>query len=191
MQLLLFLCDGMKKWSFLIPGTMLLFLAAACNESTTPSNVFDPVKQAAADEEKLQAWLTQRGLKDSVARTSSGLYYRIVKSLPDSVAAGPDSLIPNPAKKPVIARRRVFVRYEGRLLNDSLFDSNLKSATGFSFFPGEGSTIKAWEEGVLKFHQGDEGYLYAPSGLGYANINQSKIPANSCLVFFIRITGVE
>ncbi len=187
----MFLCKGMKTLIFLIAASGLLFLTSACTDNTATSNVFDPVKQAAADEEKLQAWFVQKGIKDSVFKTSSGLYYRITKTLPDSILAGPDSMIANPEKKSIVNGRRVFVRYEGRLLNDSIFDSNLKSATGFSFFPGEGSTIKAWEEGVLKFRQGDEGYLYAPSGLGYGNINQNKIPANSCLVFFIRISRVE
>jgi FKBP-type peptidyl-prolyl cis-trans isomerase len=109
----------------------------------------------------------------------------------DSIPAGPDSLIPNPSKKPVAGATRAYVRYEGRLLNDSLFDSNLKAASAFSFFPGNGSTIKAWEEGLLKFHEGEEGYLYAPSGLAYGNSSQFKIPANSCLRFYIRVSRVE
>ena len=187
----LFFCIPMRFRLF-TPGFLLLFvLAFACTDSSTTSNVFDPAKQALADEQTLQTWLTERGLKDSVTKTSSGLYYRISKVVPDSILAGPDSLIPNPDKKPVLPGRKVFVRYEGRLLNDSLFDSNLKSANGFSFYPGAGTTIKAWEEGLLKFHQGEEGYLYAPSGLGYGNISQFKIPANSCLRFFIRVSRVE
>ena len=170
---------------------IIVFAAVSCTDSGTTSNVFDPVKQAAADDALLQTWLGQRGLKDSVIKTSSGLYFRVTKVVPDSIPAAPDSMIPNPAKKPVLKDHRVFVRYEGRLLSDSLFDSNLKSATAFSFFPGAGTTIKAWEEGILKFHEGEEGYLYLPSGLGYGNVSQSKIPANSCLRFFIRVTRVE
>ena len=178
------------RFFFFLPALFCLFLFS-CEDATQTSNVFDPAKQAAADEEKLQAWFLQKGLKDSVTRTSSGLYFRITKSLPDSVQIAPDSMIYNTDKRQVQNGRRVFVRYEGRLLNDSLFDSNLKSATSFSFFPGEQSTIKAWEEGILKFRQGDEGYLYAPSGLGYGNISQTKIPANSCLAFYIRVVRVE
>jgi FKBP-type peptidyl-prolyl cis-trans isomerase len=171
--------------------TILLLAMASCQDATTTSNLFDPAKQAAADEDKLKAWFLERGISDSVIRTSSGLYYRITKSVPDSILAGPDSLIPNPAKKPVAGANRVYVRYEGRLLSDSLFDSNLKSASAFSFFPGAGNTIKAWEEGLFKFHEGEEGFLYAPSGLGYGNTSQFKIPANSCLRFYIRISTVE
>lgn len=181
----------MKTGFFLLFPAVFCLVLVSCQDATQTSNVFDPVKQAAADEEKLQAWFLQKGLKDSVTRTSSGLFFRITRSLPDSVLVAPDSMIFNPEKRQVEVGRRVFVRYEGRLLNDSLFDSNLKSATSFSFFPGEQSTIKAWEEGILKFRQGDEGYLYAPSGLGYANISQTKIPANSCLAFYIKVVRVE
>jgi FKBP-type peptidyl-prolyl cis-trans isomerase len=180
------------KLHFLLPALVLLVLVfQACTDSTQTSNVFDPVKQAAADEDKLQAFFTSRGLKDSVVKTSSGLYYRITKITPDSIPFGADSMIPNPAKKPVLQGKKVFVRYEGRLLNDSVFDSNLKAATSFSFFPGQETTIKAWEEGILKFHEGEEGYLYSPSGLGYGNITQNRIPANSCLSFYIKVMRVE
>jgi FKBP-type peptidyl-prolyl cis-trans isomerase len=171
--------------------TVLLLAIASCQDATTTSNLFDPAKQAAADEEKLKAWFLEKGISDSVIKTSSGLYYRITKAVPDSIPAGPDSLVPNPAKKPVAGATRVYVRYEGRLLNDSIFDSNLKAASAFTFLPDAGNTIKAWEEGMLKFHEGEEGYLYAPSGLGYGNTSQAKIPANSCLRFYIRISRVE
>jgi FKBP-type peptidyl-prolyl cis-trans isomerase len=182
--------DMHTRWSFLVL-VLLVFLMASCTDPTQTSNVFDPAKQASADEEKLKAWFTQRGLIDSVTRTSSGLYFRITKALPDSVQIRPDSMIANPEKIAVTTSRKVFVRYEGRLLNDSLFDSNLKSATSFSFVPGEQTAINAWEEGLLKFHKNEEGYLYAPSGLAYGNVSQNKIPANSCLRFFIRVVNVE
>jgi FKBP-type peptidyl-prolyl cis-trans isomerase len=174
-----------------IPLVLGAYLFSGCTESGSTSTVFDPVKQAAEDELTLQTWFTEKGLKDSVIKTSSGLYYRITKSVPDSILAGPDSMVVNPAKKRISLGKKVFVRYEGRLLTDSLFDSNLNAATAFSFFPGNGVTIKAWEEGLLKFSNLEEGYLYCPSGLAYGNVRQTKIPANSCLKFFIRVTGVE
>jgi FKBP-type peptidyl-prolyl cis-trans isomerase len=191
-MLVLFFCSEMRFWpSYFLFASLMVWLLPSCKDATTESNVFDPVKQAAADDVILQTWFKERGIKDSVIKTSSGLYYRITKPAPDSIPAGPDSLIPNPAKKSVSSGRRVYVRYEGRLLNDSLFDSNLKSASAFSFFPRSGSTIKAWEEGLLKFHEGEEGYLYAPSGLGYGNTKQNRIPENSCLRFYLRISKVE
>lgn len=179
-----------KQYSFLL-RVLLLLCAAACTDPDQSSNVFDPVKQAAADEENLKTWFAQRGLTDSVTKTSSGLYYRITKVIPDSITNDSGGKVLNPDKIPVTTNRRVFVRYEGRLLNDTVFDSNLKSATSFSFVPGEQSAIKAWEEGLLKFHKYEEGYLYAPSGLGYGNVSQSKIPANSCLRFFVRVVNIE
>ncbi len=179
------------KLLFWIPFVLGALFFSGCTDPSSTSTVFDPVKQAAEDEVKLQTWFAEKGLKDSVIKTSSGLYYRITKSVPDSILAGPDSMVVNPAKKRITIGKKIFVRYEGRLLTDSLFDSNLNSATAFSFYPGNGITIKAWEEGLLKFSNLEEGYLYCPSGLAYGNVNQNKIPANSCLKFFIRITRVE
>lgn len=157
-------------------------LSSCSDDSSGP--VFDPVKQAAEDDKTLQAWFTARNLKDSVTRTASGLYYRITRPVSASQAGLPEFARITKGKK-------VFVRYEGRLLNDTLFDSNLTSATGFSFVTGSQTVIKAWEEGLLYFRKGEEGWLYAPSGLGYGNTTQGKIPRNACLRFFIRVTNVE
>jgi FKBP-type peptidyl-prolyl cis-trans isomerase len=160
-----------------------LWLPTSCSdESNGP--VFDPVKQAADDEETLQAWFTARNLKDSVTRTPSGLYYRITRPVPAAQAGQPEYALITRGKK-------VFVRYEGRLLNDTLFDSNLNSATGFSFVAGNQTVIRAWEEGLLFFRKGEEGWLYSPSGLAYGNTTQGKIPRNACLRFFIRVANVE
>jgi len=140
-------------------------------------NVFDAAKQAIKDADSLSAYFQKKGIKDSVTKTSSGLYYRITKRVPDSIQ--------------IDSGYRVFVRYEGRLLKDLVFDSNLLKAKAYEFIPGNGSVIKAWEEGILLFRKGEEGYLYAPSSLGYGNTPQNGIPANSCLVFYIRIANVE
>jgi FKBP-type peptidyl-prolyl cis-trans isomerase len=156
---------------------LILVIPGSCTKSNT-DGVFDTAKQARIDSDTLVSYLNKNNLTDSVTKTSSGLYYRITKKQPV------DSLL-------ITKGKRVFVRYEGRLLNNTIFDSNLNSSTAFRFTPGNGSVIKAWEEGILYFRKGEEGYLYLPSGLGYGNNPQSKIPANSCLRFFIRVTNVE
>jgi len=166
----------MNQLRFSVCLLLATFAWASCTQTST-TTVFDKAKQATLDEAALQTYFTARNLKDSVTKTSTGLYYRITKS--------------NPAEPLITKGKRVFVRYEGRLLTDTIFDSNLNSSTAFRFIPGTGSVINAWEEGMLYFRKGEEGYLYAPSGLGYANSPTGKIPANSCLRFYIRVTNVE
>lgn len=173
---IVFLCTNMNQLRFYVFLFIVSLLWTACTDTST-TEVFDKAKQATLDETSLQTYFTARNLKDSVTKTSSGLYYRITKS--------------NPSEPLITIGKRVFVRYEGRLLTDTIFDSNLNSSTAFRFVPGSGSVINAWEEGLLYFRKGEEGYLYAPSGLGYSNVATGKIPANSCLRFFIRVTNVE
>ncbi len=151
------------------------FFSCSKDSTTTPS--YDAVKQALIDDTLLVAYFNSMGLQDSVTKTSSGLYYRIVKPSPDSAMVDSGNF--------------VYVRYEGKLLNDSLFDSNLNAARAFIFEVGTGSVIRGWDEGISKFRKGEEGYLYIPSVLGYRDLAQVKIPANSSLKFFIRVTNIE
>jgi peptidylprolyl isomerase len=167
----------MRIVQIFILGAVLMLFIGGCSQDSGISSTFDAAKQAETDAALLKAWFTQRGLTDSVTRTNSGLYYRITKRQPDSVK--------------VENGNRVFVNYEGRLLNDTVFGSSLKSAVPFSFIPGSGGTIEAWEEGILLFRKGEEGYLYSPSGLAYGNNSRDKIPANSCLRFFVKVENIE
>lgn len=156
------------------------FLFFSCSKDTTTTPAYDATKQALKDDSLLQAFFSNRNLNHSdsgLIKTSSGLYYRILKRQPDSVK--------------VDSGRFVYVRYEGRLLNDTLFDSNLFSSRAFIFEAGTGTVIKGWDEGITKFRKGEEGYLYIPSVLGYRNLAQGKIPSNSPLRFFIRVTNLE
>jgi FKBP-type peptidyl-prolyl cis-trans isomerase FkpA len=155
-----------------------LFFSCSKDSTTTPT--YDANKQALKDDSLLQAYFASKNLNQpdsGLVKTSTGLYYRIVKRQPDSVK--------------VDSGRFVYVRYEGRLLTDTLFDSNLSASRAFIFEAGTGTVIKGWDEGITKFRKGEEGYLYIPSVLAYRNLAQGKIPANSSLRFFIRVTNLE
>ena len=167
---------------------LVLMIFGSCKKDETVSTpVFDSAKQAAIDDTLLINYLKENNLTDSVKKTSSGLYYRITKSLPDSIIGDSKKLDSVTIK----SGKTVFVRYQLYLLNETLLESNIENAEAFRFFPGSSSVISAWQEGIPFFKSGEEGYLYLPSGLGYKNVAQSKFPANTCLKFFIRITNVE
>lgn len=165
-----------KKIYYLIFIALLGFSWACSNDSsTTPA--YDEVKQAKRDDSLWVAYFSDKVFKDSVKKTTSGLYYRISKPQVDSANVDSGSY--------------VYVRYQGRLTNDTVFDSNLFSARAFAFEVGTGAVIKGWDEGIPKFKKGEEGYIYVPSVLAYKNLAQAKIPANSNLIFFVRITNIE
>ena len=104
----------------------------------------------------------------------------------------------------------VFMRYQGNVVNDELFDSavtpvwfdlagtlNLQDLTingtlfGFNnaanYFKGA-SQISQNEDGTLAFSNDyGIGAVFIPSGLGYFNNPTPKIPAYSCLIFKIDV----
>lgn len=85
----------------------------------------------------------------------------------------------------------VTVLYEGTLVNGTVFDSNFKAdANPFSFVLGAGSVIKGWDQGVLGMARGGSRKLRIPPELGYGPAAQKGIPANSTLLFTVRVLDI-
>jgi FKBP-type peptidyl-prolyl cis-trans isomerase FkpA len=117
--------------------------------------------------------------KINAKRTTSGLSYAFIKE-------GKGALIE--------AGNIVQIHYEGFLLDGKPFDST-KDKPPFKFEIGEGKTIAGWEEGLKFFNKGAEGWLLIPSQMAYGPMGifdkTVNIPANSVLVFKVKIVEVE
>lgn len=89
--------------------------------------------------------------------------------------------------------------YKGQLLDGYVFDENDAITVGNPWFSLQ-EVITGWTYGFTHFKCGNNisqpnaplefenygsGFLFIPSGLGYNNISQGSIPANSPLVFTI------
>ncbi|KAI8954295.1 hypothetical protein F4801DRAFT_575687 [Xylaria longipes] len=85
---------------------------------------------------------------------------------------------------------RVEVRYIGKLTDGKVFDSN-KKGKPFSFKVGAGDVIKGWDVGVQGMSVGGERRLTIPAHLAYGSKAQAGIPANSQLVFDIKLLGIK
>lgn len=110
-----------------------------------------------------------------VKRTETGLSYIITKEgKGDSLKIG----------------MAVSLHYDGKLLSDSLFDTT-KDREIYHFTLGQGKTMLGWEEGLLHFRKGSEGYLLIPSKLGYGSTlvedGKINIPPHSVLIFKIYV----
>jgi len=84
----------------------------------------------------------------------------------------------------------ISVRYTGKLLNGTVFDSNadvLKPE--FSFQLGAGTVIKGWDIGLLGVNVGDVVMLSIPADQAYGSIATGSIPANSPLNFQVEVLG--
>lgn len=125
--------------------------------------------QDSIDDKIITDYLAQNKL--TATKTSSGLYYQI-----DSVGAG----------KKVNPTNTIYVKYTGKLSNDTIFDQNL-DGVNLSLK----TAINGWREGITFFNVGSKGKLYIPSKLGYGNNTVGKVPANSVLIFDLEVIEIQ
>lgn len=96
----------------------------------------------------------------------------------------------------------VKVKYTGRLLNGTVFDTSDKDeATKANIFDakrpydpidfplGVGQVIPGWDEGIMLMSPGAKGQLILPSALGYGEQGGGPIPPFSPLVFDVELVS--
>jgi FKBP-type peptidyl-prolyl cis-trans isomerase FkpA len=151
-------------YRFSLPGVLLLVALAACGG--------DPVGIDARD----VTFAPELGIDlDAMTRTSSGLYYQDLQVGTGTVA---------------VAGRHVGVYYRGWLADGTLFDERQDPAPPLVFHLGAGRVIKGWEEGVAGMQVGGVRILVIPPSLGYGDQPTGPIPANSVLVFEVRVLSI-
>jgi FKBP-type peptidyl-prolyl cis-trans isomerase len=85
----------------------------------------------------------------------------------------------------------VQVKYYGTLAKDgTVFDENFDKPTGFQFQLGQGGVIPGWDQGLVGAKVGGIRRLVIPATLGYGAQANGSIPANSDLVFVVKILKV-
>ncbi|KAL1884306.1 hypothetical protein VTK73DRAFT_3290 [Phialemonium thermophilum] len=86
---------------------------------------------------------------------------------------------------------KVSLRYIGKLQsNGKVFDSN-KKGTPFSFKVGKGEVIKGWDIGISGMAVGGERRLTIPPNLAYGSKAIPGIPANSTLIFDVKLLEIK
>lgn len=133
---------------------------------------FDPEKQADLDEAAITQYLVSDSLTDQALATGSGLHYII-----DSLGSGAYPTL----------NSTVTVRYKGYLLDGTTFDQSSAAGATFPLL----NVIAGWQEGIPLFKEGGVGMLLIPSGLGYGNQANGTIPANSVLLFDVKLIDVQ
>jgi FKBP-type peptidyl-prolyl cis-trans isomerase FkpA len=87
------------------------------------------------------------------------------------------------------AADRVKVHYEGRLSDDSVFDSSIKRGEPAVF--ALGSVIKCWTEGVAQMKVGGKATLTCPSDSAYGDMGRPPvIPGGATLTFDVELLDV-
>ncbi len=150
----------------------LAFAAVLATTASADALAAAPPAPAAASDPA--AFLAQNAKAAGVKALPSGLQYKIVQSGP----AGPSPK----------AGDLIKVHYEGALTSGQVFDSSFER--GHPAIMPLGDLIPAWMEALPMMRVGDEWILYVPPSLGYGAEATGPIPANSVLVFRIKLLGM-
>lgn len=99
---------------------------------------------------------------------------------------------PGAGKDAVAKGDRVWVLYQGTLMDGTEFDSNMApDKDPFSFSVGNGQVIEGWDEGLIGMKRGGERELTIPAAMAYGEAGSPpKIPANADLKFKVKVLEI-
>ena len=121
-----------------------------------------------------EKWLADNAKKEGVQVTESGLQYKVIKEGNGEKPAAVDT---------------VEVHYEGRLINDTVFDSSFQRGEPIKFCLAH--VIPGWTEGLQLMSPGAEYELYIPHNLGYGEQgSRGTIDPYSTLIFKVNLIKV-
>ncbi len=130
------------------------------------------LKKYGANKEAGEKFLAENATKEGVTVTKSGLQYKVLKE-------GKGAL---PTEESVLK-----IKYEGRLIDGTVFDSNLDSDKPFEVKMKSPSVIQGWVEVLKLMPAGSKWEVYIPADLAYGERNAGKIEPFSTLIFTIEI----
>ncbi|MCH5303043.1 MAG: FKBP-type peptidyl-prolyl cis-trans isomerase [Prevotella sp.] len=130
--------------------------------------VYGPNKEAG------EKFLAENGKKDGVVTLPSGVQYKVIKEGTGAIPS--DTSL-------------VKVHYEGRLLNDTVFDSSYKRGEPITLRCNQ--TIKGWTDAMVHMPAGSTWEVYIPQELAYGEREQSLIKPFSMLIFKIELLEVN
>lgn len=135
----------------------------------------EAIRLAAEKEAQKQAKLAE--LTKQATTSTSGLMYIIHKQ--------------GEGGKPK-ASETVKVHYEGKLLDDTVFDSSYKRNQPIEFPIGVGRVIPGWDEGIAMLSEGGKATLIIPPYLAYGErgAGGGVIPPNATLVFEVELIEI-
>lgn len=120
-------------------------------------------------------WLEDNKMKEGVVTLPSGLQYKVITAGKGKVATKADN---------------VTVKYEGKMIDGTVFDSSYKrNPDTTSFRPDQ--VIKGWTEALCMMPEGSKWELYIPQELAYGERQAGKIKPYSTLIFTVEVVKVD
>ena len=121
-----------------------------------------------------EKFLAENAKKEGVKVLPSGVQYKVLKEGTGAIPA--DTSL-------------VKVNYEGRLINDSIFDSSYQRGEPTTFRANQ--VIKGWTEALCHMPAGSVWEVYIPQDLAYGEREQNIIKPFSALIFKIELLEVN
>jgi FKBP-type peptidyl-prolyl cis-trans isomerase FkpA len=164
----------MKNLSLFLVVALAAF-GVGCNSDIEPEIEQIPVaEQFEIDIEKIDNWLTENGITDTLVHPHTRIRYTVSKT-GTGIKPQPGDIIT--------------AAYEGRLLGSGeIFDSSPEFGP---FVLNTGSIILGWYYLLQEMREGSEITIYVPSFYAYGSNGTGSIPANAVLVFDITLIRVE
>jgi FKBP-type peptidyl-prolyl cis-trans isomerase FklB len=123
---------------------------------------------------KGEQFLAEKAKESGVVTLPSGLQYKVLREGNGPIATKDDE---------------VEVKYEGRLIDGTVFDSSYeRNPQTTKFRPTQ--VIKGWTEALTMMPEGSMWELYIPQTLGYGERQAGKIPPFSTLIFKVELVKV-
>ena len=148
--------------------------------TSTVENLMQTLK-AKVMEEKYGDWkkqcedyMAEVAKKEGIKELGDGIYYEV---LTEGTGAIP------------VDTNRVSVQYEGKLLNDTIFDSSYQRSEPTKFRCNQ--VIDGWKKALTNMPVGSTWRVYIPQEQAYGERDGGKIPPFSCLIFKIELLGIE
>lgn len=161
------------------------FIAAIQKDTTimtlnTAESLFKTTLEAEKEKQYQQyrteneLWLAENAKKEGVVTLPSGLQYKIITE--------------GTGDKPTI-EDKVTVKYEGKLIDGTEFDSSYKRNPQTTSF-GVSQVIKGWTEALTLMPTGSKWEVYIPQELGYGARQAGKIKPYSTLIFTVELVEI-
>lgn len=151
------------------------------DEATNKADALMKSVKARVTEEKYGEWkkqcqdyMAQIAKKDGIKELGDGVYYEVLTE--------GNGAIPSDTS-------RVSVNYEGKLLNDTIFDSSYQRGEPAKFRCNQ--VIAGWTKALTNMPVGSTWMVYIPQEQGYGDREAGKISPFSCLIFKIELLGIE
>ena len=149
--------------------------------SMTAQTMMQTVKTRVTNEKygewkkQCEDFMAEIAKKEGIKELGDGIYYEVLTEGTGAIPADTS---------------RVQVNYEGKLLNDTIFDSSYQRNEPTKFRCNQ--VIPGWTKALTSMPVGSTWMVYIPQEQAYGEQDRGeKLPPFSCLIFKIELLGIE